>query len=218
MTTLGTRLGVVQRSRNQTALAVSVYGHSGISMQCGRPVVSTPAGQIIHHRIYLPANAELKYRDPNLLLIAVESAESRRDAVVARRLDVSLPRQLPIDAQVKIVDWIAGRFADLGVPVQADLHITDALDGNPNPHAHFLIAERRLLRDQFERIKCQDVIASFRTGFGRPLRLRLAEIINQVAQESGFPEPLVSASPIAVDRMTEPRMARREFKSKKLTP
>ena len=137
---------------------------------------------------------------------------------VGRRLDVTLPRELPITALIDIIDGIAERFLSFGVPVQADLHITGALDGKPNPHAHLLIAERRLLGDQFERIKCQDVIASFRTGFGRPLRLRLSEIINQVAQESGFPEPLVSASPIAVDRMTEPRMARREFKSKKLTP
>lgn len=120
-------------------------------MQGARAVVSTPAGQIVHHRVYLPANAEPKYRDPDRLWTAVESAERRRDAVLARRLDVTLPRELPIKALVEIIDRIAERFLSFGVPLQADLHVTASSDGGKNPHAHFLIAERQLFEEEFQK-------------------------------------------------------------------
>ena len=215
MRTLGTRLGLIQRSKGQSAIATSIYGHSGLTFSGSKIVKSTEIKEIVRHKIYLPLGADTRFRDPHLLWAAAERAELRKDAVLARRLDLTLPRQLSFEAAAHIVDQVAGRFAAFGVPAQADTHITRAKDSGLNPHVHFLVGERRLIGDAFENVKCIAVIKTFRTGFGRPLRNRLAQIINEVAQEYGHSAPLVSATPFSNDGKREPRLPRHQMRAAK---
>jgi MobA/MobL family len=211
MRVLGTRLGLIQRSKGQSIQSNSVYRHTGLSFNGQTVTVSTPFHQILFHKVFLPRRADPTLEDPQRLWALAEAAENRKDAVLARRLNITLPRQLPKSALIQIVNRIGLRFSDLGVPVQVDFHSPSASDGLPNPHAHFIVAERRLDRNQFALVKSAEVISTFRTGFGRPLRRRIAAIINQVAFEHGHTDPLVTAAPVIINGLREPRLPRHVF-------
>jgi hypothetical protein len=154
--------------------------------------VSTARKHILKSLLILPVGAPPELNDPSILWCAVQDAERRKDATEGRWLTLTLPRCLPQDAHIRIMGIVAGRFASMGVPVQADLHCPPAGDGEDNPHAHILLGERAIVGGRFEAIKCEALIRFFRQGYGRPLRVWLAIIVNAVAAEFGFEAPIVS--------------------------
>ena len=205
---LGTRMGVVSRQKGQSVLQKSVYGHSGYILNKNRAVISTSIKDIIFHKVYLPKHADRKMSDPHTLWSSAQKAERRKDAALARTLDVTLPRQLSAESWIAIAEQIALRFAKCGVPLQADVHCPLANDGFSNPHIHFLIAERTLHADGFDAKKNSDLIKIFRTGYGRPLRNKIADIINDVAFSNGHSHPIVTSEKRPTDYIREPRLPR----------
>ena len=75
-----------------------------------------------------------------------EAAERRRNSVVAREVQVAIPRELSPDTQ------IAAAFARFlrethGVAVDVAVHNPRARDGESQPHAHLLMTTRRFSDD-----------------------------------------------------------------------
>lgn len=101
--------------------------------------------------IVLPDGAPAWMGDRGQLWNAVEAAEKRKDARLAKELEVALPRELPFGQKLAAVDALARALASSGLAVDYAIHE----DGtNHNPHAHLMMTTR----------------AIGPTGFGKKLR------------------------------------------------
>ena len=77
---------------------------------------------------------------------AVEQVERRKDAQLAREMEIALPIELNKDEQVALVRAFAQRaFVSKGMVVDLALH----RDNPENPHAHLLLTTRELTQEGF---------------------------------------------------------------------
>lgn len=92
--------------------------------------------------VALPAGASRSWADPAVLANAMEAAEKRADGRPAKKIMVALPRELPNAQQARAVEAFVGRcLTARGYAAVWAIH-TDK-DGR-NPHAHIIVANRRL--------------------------------------------------------------------------
>jgi ATP-dependent exoDNAse (exonuclease V) alpha subunit len=77
---------------------------------------------------------------------AVEHAEKRHDARLAREVEVALPKELSLPEQIRMTEeYVITNFVDRGMI--ADVAIHDKGDGNP--HFHCLLTTRDVSPDGF---------------------------------------------------------------------
>ncbi|WJR67081.1 MobQ family relaxase [Neorhizobium sp. CSC1952] len=94
---------------------------------------------VIAHDIRLPAGAPEWMADRTQLWNAVEAAEKRKDARLAKEVEFALPRELPRTAWLPVARAMADAYAAQGFV--ADFAIHD--DGTQhNPHVHILLTTR----------------------------------------------------------------------------
>jgi ATP-dependent exoDNAse (exonuclease V), alpha subunit - helicase superfamily I member len=136
------------RRKGQSAGAVASY-RSGQRLEdhyYGEVHDFTNKGGIVHSWIQLPLNAPLEYFNRETLWNAVEHAEKRRDARLAREVEGALPKELKLDEHIRIVEeYVASNF--VGDGMCADISIHD--NGNGNPHFHCLLTTRNVSEDGF---------------------------------------------------------------------
>src|SRR5258708_40250649 len=92
--------------------------------------------------------------------------ERRKDSVTAREIVIPLPRDAATSLGDRIImarEFAWSHFVSKGVPVQLNLHDSD----EGNPHAHLLIATRRLSDAGFAPRKALDLDPLIRTIHGR---------------------------------------------------
>lgn len=107
----------------------------------------TSKSGIVYTNIFLPENAPADFKDRETLWNAVEQKEVRRDAQLAREIEVSIPREFNFDEQIDVVEnFVQNNFVDRGMC--ADFSIHDKGDGNP--HAHILLTVRDVGENGFE--------------------------------------------------------------------
>lgn len=164
--------GVAYRSGNRGATISTVTKVGGVSAvaaaayRSGQAIEDERLGQtydyrnkeaILHTEIVLPAGPVPAWAtDRNQLWNAVEKAEKRKDAVVAREVEVMLPRELDLADQVKLVRrFIAEHFTSKGLVADFGIHRPTAADGLPHPHCHIMITPRALGPDGFAAKKDQ---------------------------------------------------------------
>ena len=100
------------------------------------------------------------------------SAEKRKDAVEAREIVLALPNNPEISEEGRIAmvrEFAEVHFVSKGIPVQIDIHRRPSQDAPDNPHAHLLIATRRLSADGFSSRKAVDLEPQIRHVGGRRL-------------------------------------------------
>jgi len=77
---------------------------------------------------------------------AVEAAEKRKDAQIAREFHVSLPREFDLQEQIEVVrKYVKENFVDKGMCADIAIHDT----GEGNPHAHVMLTTRNVSRSGF---------------------------------------------------------------------
>lgn len=80
-----------------------------------------------------------------MLWNAVERSEKRIDAQLCREVELTLPRELTLEAQVELVrGFVRDEFVARGMVADFAIHQPDAADGRPQPHVHCLLILRRL--------------------------------------------------------------------------
>ena len=89
-------------------------------------------------------------KSASLILITywnqVEAAEHRKDAQVAREVEVGLPIELSKNEQIELLrDFVKREFVSRGMVADFSLH----LDNPENPHAHILLTTRDLTPEGF---------------------------------------------------------------------
>ncbi len=83
---------------------------------------SNKAG-VVHSEVLLPEGAPEHLVDRTTLWNTVEAVEKRRDAQLAREIEVSIPRELNQEQGVELVrDFIKAQFVDRGMIADLNVH------------------------------------------------------------------------------------------------
>jgi len=101
---------------------------------------------VIHKEILAPDTATASWIfDRQTLWNMVERSEKRKDAQLAREVEITLPRELTKEQQIELVrSFVKDEFVSQGMVADIGIHRPDASDGNEQPHAHVLLTMRRL--------------------------------------------------------------------------
>ncbi len=128
------------------------HGHSAVesaAYRSGTKLENEWSGQtadysrkkgVVYSEIMLPTNASDSFLDRETLWNSVEMNEKRRDAQLARDIEVSLPKELTLSEHKEIMHDFCQQFVDAGMCV--DMNIHDKGDGNP--HCHIMLTMRGL--------------------------------------------------------------------------
>jgi len=137
------------RRRGQSVVAAASYrsGQRLYDRYYGETHDFTAKGGIVHNTILLPLNAPPEYSDRETLWNAVEYAEKRRDARLAREVECAIPTELTtLEEQIRLVErYVNTNFVEKGMI--ADVAIEDKDNGNP--HFHCLLTTRNVSESGF---------------------------------------------------------------------
>lgn len=85
---------------------------------------------VVHSEIVLPTDAPPWMADRERLWNAVEASERRKDAQLAREIQVAIPRELDRDSQIALVrDFVTEQFVARGMVADFAIHDVKARDG-----------------------------------------------------------------------------------------
>ena len=99
-----------------------------------------------HTEILAPAGAPTWVHDRTTLWNTVEHIERRKDAQLAREIELGLPVELTKDQQIHLLrDFAQRAFVSQGMVADIALH----RDNLENPHAHLLLTTRKLTSEGF---------------------------------------------------------------------
>ena len=151
---------VISRGKGQSAIAAAAY-------RSGERLYDEQAAQqkyypsrderIVFTDIMAPKEAPEWAYDRDQLWNHAERAEKRKDAQLAREIEVSLPHELN-DRQREwlIKDFAREEFVRKGYAVDIAIHAPDRESDERNYHAHLMITMRRLDADGFSKTKESD--------------------------------------------------------------
>ena len=143
---------VIGRKAGRSSVAAAAY-RSGGRLRDARQGVEhdySCKGGVVHAEILAPENAPDWMRDRDRLWNAVEAVERRKDAQLAREIEVALPRELDRAARLELVRGFVGReFVGRGMIADLAIHEGRARDGREQPHAHVMLTMRELTGDGF---------------------------------------------------------------------
>lgn len=181
----GLNLGLVQRSKGQTAVERSAYQRRGAARLADGSVVNySDRGDHVAHFVLAPDGAPAWATDCKQLWIKAAAAEKRADAQEARLLELSLPRALTREDWIALARRVARVLVKRGMVVQVDIHNPLASDGQPNPHAHLMITMREIKDGKFAEKKARHWNKEF-YGKAALIRRDMAEVLNRYCRERG---------------------------------
>jgi hypothetical protein len=105
----------------------------------------TRKSDVLFTEILTPDNAPEWVRHRETLWNRVEASEKRKDAQLAREVEVALPRELSLDECKELLrGFIGDQFTSKGMVADVAIHSHKATDGKEHPHAHILLTLRPL--------------------------------------------------------------------------
>lgn len=176
------RAKVMSRSKGQSAVAGAAYrqgGHSAVhaaayrsgvtlhDARTGRTYDYGQKGHVEHAEILAPEGAPAWVYDRQELWNRVEACEKRKDAQIAREIEISLPRELSAEVCKELVRaYVHAQFVSKGMVADIAIHRPVASDGGEQPHAHVMLTMRPLEEDGFGGKK----VAVLDPATGQPVR------------------------------------------------
>jgi ATP-dependent exoDNAse (exonuclease V) alpha subunit len=143
---------IVSRSTGRSSVAAAAY-RSGSRLhdeRTGQDHDYTRKGGVEHSEIVAPKNAPNWMLDRATLWNTVERVEKRRDAQLAREIEVALPRELAAESRAGLVrGFVQTEFVDRGMIADFAVHDGRARDGGEQPHAHIMLTTRELMGEGF---------------------------------------------------------------------
>jgi hypothetical protein len=143
---------VISRAGCRSSVAAAAYRTAGRLMDNRQGLehdYSRKRG-VVHSEIIAPENAPDWMRDRDQLWNAVEAVEKRRDAQLAREIEVALPRELDRGARLDLLrGFVQREFVDRGMIADVAIHEGRARDGQGQPHAHVMLTMRELTGEGF---------------------------------------------------------------------
>ncbi|GAA3075595.1 hypothetical protein GCM10010520_23370 [Rhizobium viscosum] len=162
----------ISRSDGRSILAAAAYRAGETLPNEAEERMSVFGGRrdVVAKEIRLPPGAPAWMADRAALWNAVEAAEKRKDARLAKELEFALPRELPRSAWLAVARAMADAYTAKGFI--ADLAIHD--DGTQhNPHVHLLLTTRVVTEDGFG--------PKIRSADGRPFVIEARTLWARVA-------------------------------------
>ncbi|AMY00726.1 MobA/MobL family protein [Mesorhizobium ciceri] len=134
---------------------------------------------VVHAEIRIPAGAPVWMGDRAKLWNAVEAAEKRKDARLAKEIEFALPREVAPAIWRELTNAMADAYTRQGYVVDLAIHEDGS---NNNPHAHMLLTTRRITAGGFaEKIREADGLR-----FVTDARARWAKIANASFASAGL--------------------------------
>lgn len=135
----------IGRSQGRSIISAAAYrsGTSLTDLETGLTHDYTRKGGIVHSEILLCKNAPADYNNRQKLWTAVQQAEKANNARLAREFEVAIPKELPKEQAMQLINDFAQSLADEGMCVDIAIHDT----GKGNPHAHILTTTRPIKED-----------------------------------------------------------------------
>ncbi|NDW02534.1 MULTISPECIES: MobQ family relaxase [unclassified Salipiger] len=143
---------VISRAGGRSSVAAAAYRSGGRLRDArqGREHDYSRKGGVVHSEIMAPANAPEWMRDRDQLWNAVEAVEKRRDAQLAREIELALPRELDRESRLELLrGFVEREFVGRGMIADVAVHEGKARDGHGQPHAHVMLSMRELIGEGF---------------------------------------------------------------------
>lgn len=139
------RAKVISRADGRSAVAAAAYRAAAVLPDERVGKVRDYAGKagVVHSVVLLPAGAPERLLDRAVLWNEVEAGERRKDAQLAREIELSLPRELPRAEAIRLAtDYVREQFVARGMVADLNVHWGRAADGEDQPHAHVMLTMR----------------------------------------------------------------------------
>ena len=138
----------VSRSSGRSAVASAAY-RAGERLTNERDGITHDFSRkqgVEHAEIVLPEGVEADWaRDRSTLWNAAEAAENRKDARVAREIEIALPHELSAEQRLELTRDFAQELADrYGAAVDFAIHQPHDASDVRNHHAHLLMTTRKV--------------------------------------------------------------------------
>jgi Ti-type conjugative transfer relaxase TraA len=141
---------------------------------------SNKAG-VVHSEVLLPDHAPEHFGAREQLWNAVEAAEVRKDAQLAREVEFAIPRELDETEGIRLArDFVTREFVSRGMIADLNVHWDVGSDGEPKPHAHVMLTMREVDEDGFggkvRDWNRTDLLSHWREAWAEHVNTRLAEL------------------------------------------
>ena len=143
---------VISRASGSSALAAAAYRSASRlhDERLDRHHDFSNKADVIHSEVMLPEGAPEHLRNREALWNAVEAAELRKDAQLAREVEFAIPRELSPELGIGLArDFVQREFVGLGMVADLNVHWDIGSDGEPKPHAHVMLSMREVGADGF---------------------------------------------------------------------
>ena len=137
------RIKISTRSKGQSAVAQAAYqsGDRLFDERENKTKYYSDKRGIVYTEILLPVNAPREYADRNTLWNAVEAVENNWNSQLARRFEIALPIEIPMEERVALIrQHCMEQFVSKGMI--ADIAVHDPDPPGHNPHAHVMLTMR----------------------------------------------------------------------------
>lgn len=138
---------VISRSKGRSATAAAAYRTAEVinDHRTGEVHDYTRKGGVLHTEIIAPDHAPAWVHDRSALWNAVEDAERRKDAQVAREVRVALPSELTTEQNADLVRaFVQEQFVARGMIADVALHAPGREGDQRNHHAHIMLTTREI--------------------------------------------------------------------------
>ena len=174
---------VISRSSGRSAVAAAAYrGAERLhDDRLDRDHDFTNKDGVVHSEVMLPEGAPQEFADREKLWNAVEAAEKRKDAQLAREVEFAIPRELTKEQGIELArEFAEAEFVEKGMIADLNVHWDIGADGQPKPHAHVMLTMREVGKDGFG-AKVRDwnrteLVEQWRERWADHVNERLAEL------------------------------------------
>ncbi|HQZ87422.1 MAG TPA: Ti-type conjugative transfer relaxase TraA [Gammaproteobacteria bacterium] len=142
---------VISRSQGRSAIACAAYrsGERLMDERYEKIQDYSRKDDIVHEEILLPKNAPEWMGDREKLWNAVEAAEKRKDAQLAREFNFALPQELTLQQNLELARaFVKEQFVKQGMVADLCIH-EDMKDGESLLHAHIMLTLREVTPEGF---------------------------------------------------------------------
>lgn len=177
----------LKRKEGHSALAASAYrsGQKLHDERTGETHDFSYRRGVMHAEMILPVDAPEWAGDRETFWNRAEAMEKRKDAQVARMLDLALPHQLTDQERIDLVrEFVRSTFVRFGMAADVAWHAPHQDGDARNFHAHVMLTLRKLGPEGFDRVKTREWNS---TEILKVWRARFAEHQNRYLAERGLP-------------------------------
>jgi Ti-type conjugative transfer relaxase TraA len=174
---------IISRANGSSALAAAAYRSASRlhDQRLDRHHDFSNKAGVVHSEVMLPENAPEVWRDREQLWNAVEAAELRKDAQLAREVEFALPHELDQTEGIRLArEFVGKEFVARGMIADLNVHWDVGADGEPKPHAHVMLTSRDVDEGGFGKKNRDwnrtDLLERWREAWAEHVNARLAEL------------------------------------------